>query len=166
MQPSALHPSAISAGSSVTAVASQPQHEARRTVRTSSEWGDRAWAVVGFAARLSLRPRTRGCEGHRRLTDRGARDRRPSVSGLYNVLFSCELAWRGPCDSTDRDKVDRQLQNVVICRLQLASVWSRNSSIVSLSFAKMTGGVSSEDRSPRAIARPTATLGFNRSYIT
>ena len=32
-----------------------------------------------------------------------------------NVVFSCELAWRGPCASKGRDKVDRQLQDFVGC---------------------------------------------------
>ena len=31
-----------------------------------------------------------------------------------NVVFSCELAWRGPFASTGRDKLARQLQNFVI----------------------------------------------------
>ena len=42
-----------------------------------------------------------------------------------NVVFSCELTWRGPCVSTDRDKADRRLQNSVIRSLptiQLATV--------------------------------------------
>jgi len=30
-----------------------------------------------------------------------------------NVVFSCELTWRGPCACTGRDKADRQLQNSV-----------------------------------------------------
>ena len=46
---------------------------------------------------------------------------RPAVSPhripIYNVVFSCELTWRGPCASTGRDKADRQLQNVVYPRV-------------------------------------------------
>ena len=54
----------------------------------------------------------------------GFRRNRPRVLGLgcdaetlfaspANVVFSCELTWRGPCASTGRDKADRQLQNCV-----------------------------------------------------
>jgi hypothetical protein len=41
----------------------------------------------------------------------------PFTVGLSNVVSSCELTWRGPCASTGRDKVDRQLRNHVRCRL-------------------------------------------------
>jgi len=39
-----------------------------------------------------------------------------------NVDFSCELAWRGPCASTDRDKADRQLQILVRHRFPTATI--------------------------------------------
>ena len=55
-----------------------------------------------------------------------------SDSGLPNVVFSCELTWRGPCESTGRDKADRQLQN---CVSQVASsVPSRSQLDRSISF--------------------------------
>ena len=40
--------------------------------------------------------------------------KRSILLGRSNVVFSCELAWRGPCASTGRDKIDRQLKDFLV----------------------------------------------------
>ena len=84
-----------------------------------------AAGIRGFAeSRLATSPLPAWSNRQRHELGLGLGEERIAVNvrTVPNVVFSCELAWRGPCASTGRDKVDRQLQNSVIQSPAISSI--------------------------------------------